>query len=107
MISKPSMQRWFTHDGVKAMIAWLARRQELEQAIIRVGISAAVLAYVAWYVGRDGITGGGAQALVVTFTFFAFASAITVRILQAPGISKTRLILGIVVDNAVASYCLF
>ena len=90
------------------MIAWLARRQELEQAIIRVGISAAVLAYVAWYVGRDGVvTRGEAQALVATFAFFAFAVAITVRILQAPDISKARRILGIVVDNAVASYGLF
>ena len=107
MISKPSMQRWFTHDGVKAMIAWLARRQELEQAIIRVGISAAVLAYVAWYVGRGWMTGGGIQALLVAFAFFAFAGAIAVRVLQAPRIAKARRILGIVVDNAVASYCLF
>jgi two-component system sensor histidine kinase RpfC len=114
MLSKPSSQRWFTLHGVKpmlhgvkAMIAWLAQRQELEQAIIRVGISAAVLAYVAWYVGRGSMTDGGIQALLVAFAFFAFAGAIAIRVLQAPRIAKARRILGIVVDNAVASYCLF
>ena len=103
MISKPS-----SLDGVKAtMIAWLAQRPELEQATLRVLISALVLAYVGSYVGRDGITGGGPQALVAASAFFAFAVAITVGILQAPGISKAWRILGIVVDNAVATYCIF
>ena len=108
MISKPSSQRWFTLHGVKAMIAWLSRRPEFEQATLRVLISAVVLAYVAWYVKRDGIvTSDEGQALLVAFGFFAFACAITLRILQAPRSSKTRRIIGIVVDNAVASYCLF
>ena len=103
MISKPS-----SLDGVKAtMTAWLAQRPEFEQATLRVLISAVVLAYVGWYVGRDGITGGGTQALVVAFAFFAFAGAIAVRVLHAPGISKSRRIFGIVVDNAVATYCIF
>jgi two-component system sensor histidine kinase RpfC len=38
--------------------------------------------------------------------FFAFAGAITVLTLQAQSTPKTRRILGIVVDNAVATYVL-
>ena len=106
MVSKATLLRWLRLDGVKAMTAG-EPRLEFEQAILRVIISALVLAYVAWYVGRDGfVAGEEVQALVAAFAFFAFAVAITVRILQAPGISKSRRILGIVVDNAVASYCL-
>jgi two-component system sensor histidine kinase RpfC len=110
MISKASLQRWLGLGlhGVKAITAWLAPRPEFEQATLRVVISAVVLAYVAWYVRRDGVvTNDEGQALLVAFCFFAFAGAITLRILQAPGTSKARRILGIVVDNAVASYCLF
>ena len=85
-----------------------APRLEFEQAILRVVISAAVLADVGWYVGRDGVVSGDeVQALIAAVSFFAFAGAITLRILQAPGISKARRILGIVVDNAVASYGIF
>ena len=103
MISKPSLQRWLRLDGVTEG----APRLEFEQALVRVFISATVLACVEWYVARDGvITGKGTQALVASFAFFAFAVTTTVRILQAPGISKTRRILGIVIDNAVATYAL-
>jgi two-component system, sensor histidine kinase RpfC len=107
MISKASLRRWLTLDGVKAMTPG-APRLEFGQAMLRVFVSALVLAYVGWYVGRDGIvTDDGAQALVAAFAFFAFAGVITLRILQAPGISKARRILGIVVDNTAASYGLF
>ena len=85
-----------------------APRPELGQAVLRVSVSAAILAYVVWYVGHDGsVQGDEIQALVAASSFFAFAVAITLRILQAPGISKARRVLGIVVDNAVASYGLF
>ena len=83
-------------------------RLEFEQAILRVIISAAILAYVAWYVGRDGVVKGDeSQALFAAFAFFTFAVMVTIRILQAPGISKSRRILGIVVDNVIASYGIF
>src|SRR6202171_5122584 len=106
MVTKANLLRWLRLDRVKAMTTG-EPRLEFEQAILRVVISALVLAYVAWYVGHDGIVAGDeVQALVAAFAFFAFAGAITVRILQAPGISKARRILGIVIDNTVASYCL-
>ena len=46
-------------------------------------------------------------ALLAALAFFAFAVAITVRIIQTPGISKFRRILGIVVDNTAASFGVF
>ena len=106
MSSNASLRRWLTLGGIKAMIAG-APRVEFEHAILRVVISALVLMYVAWHVRRDGIfTGDEAQALIAAFAFFAFASAITVLTLQAQSISKARRVLGIVVDNAVATYVL-
>jgi two-component system sensor histidine kinase RpfC len=107
MISKTSLLRWFRLDEVKAMTAG-PPRVEFGQALLRVFISGLVLAYVVWYVGRAGaITDDKVEALLAAAAFFAFAGAITVRILQAPGISKSRRVLGIVVDNVVASYGLF
>jgi two-component system sensor histidine kinase RpfC len=107
MISKTSLLRWLRIDRVKARTAG-APRLEFEQAILRVVISAAVLAYVVWYVLRDGVaTGDEAQALIAAFAFFVFAGAITFRIVQSPGTSKARRILCIVVDNTVASYGIF
>src|SRR2546429_9753601 len=104
MISKTSLLRWVRLDEVKAMTA-APPRVEFQQALLRVFISALVLAYVIWYVGRAGaITDDKVEALFAAAAFFAFAVAITVRILQAPGISKSRRVLGIVVDNVVASY---
>ena len=107
MTSRLSLLRWLGFDGVKGMAAG-EPRLEFEQAKLRVIISALVLTYVVWYVGRDGaVTGDEGQALLAASAFFAFAVAIAIRILQAPGISKARRILGIVVDNAVCSYGIF
>lgn len=107
MVTKANLLRWLRLDGVKALTPGPAR-MEFEQAMLRVVVSAAVLAYVVWYVGRDGVVSGDeVQALVAAVAFFSFAGAITIRILQAPGISKSRRILGIVVDNTVCSYGLF
>jgi hypothetical protein len=55
------LQRWLRLDAVKAMPAG-EPRLEFDQAILRVVISAAVLAYVGWYVLRD--------SLVVLSTLF-------------------------------------
>jgi two-component system sensor histidine kinase RpfC len=107
MVSKAILLRWLSLGGIKALTPGPAR-MEFGQAMLRVVVSAAVLAYVIWYARRDGlIAGDELQALAAAFAFFAFAGAITIRILQAPGISKSRRILGIVVDNTVCSYGLF
>lgn len=104
MISLASLRRRLTLDNFKAMTPGPVRL-EFGQALLRVLVSAAVLAYVAWYVLRNGVVSGdGSQALGAAFAFFAFAAAIAFRIVQAPGISKSRRIVGIIVDNTVASY---
>ena len=46
--------RWLGRDRLKAVIA-AAPRPELEQAALRVGIVGLILAYLLWYVLRDGI----------------------------------------------------
>ena len=107
MISKASLLRRVSLDRIQPKIVGVPRL-EFEQAIIRVGISFLVLAYVVWYVGRDSkLNVDEVQALLAAFAFLTFAVAIALRILQAPGVSKARRILGIVVDNSVASYGLF
>ena len=107
MISKASLLQRLSLDRIQPKIVGVPRL-EFEQAIIRVGISFLVLAYVVWYVGRDGkLNVDEVQALLAAFAFFAFAVAIAVRIVQAPGIPKARRILGIVVDNTVASFGVF
>ena len=107
MTSKRFLPRWFSLDMIKPTIVGVPR-VEFEQALIRVIISALVFAYVVWYVGRDGkLALDEVEALVAAFAFFTFSLAITGRIVQAPGVSKARRILGIVVDNTVASYGVF
>jgi two-component system sensor histidine kinase RpfC len=107
MISKLALPRWLKLDKVKALTPG-PLRMEFGQSLLRLFVSAAVLAYVAWLARRDGVIAADeVQALVASVAFFIFAGAIAVRILQEPGISKRRRILGIVVDNTVASYGLF
>ncbi len=89
-----------TPDRVKA-IAPGEPRLEFEQAFLRVVISGAIFGYVAWYVER------GDQALFAALFFFVFALAVATRIVQAPGISRARRILCMLVDNAIASYGIF
>ena len=103
MVLKASLQQLL--KLVKMMTPG-APRIEFGQATLRVGVSAVVLAYVV-YLGRHGLLNAELHALAAALAFFAFAVAIAGRILQAPGVSKSRRVLGIVVDNAVASYGLF
>jgi two-component system sensor histidine kinase RpfC len=58
-------------------------------------------------VTRDGsVTASESLTLSVAFAFLLFAAALCLRIHAAPNTSVGRRVLGIVVDNAVASYCL-
>jgi two-component system sensor histidine kinase RpfC len=99
-------QRWLTRDGLKAMFA-VARGTELEQGGLRVLIGGLVLAYLAWYVLRDGqIRDDEGEVLAVAVGFFVFAVALALRILTAPHISVARRFLGMIADNAVTTYCL-
>ena len=99
-------QRWLTRDGLKAMFA-AARGTELEQGGLRVVIGGIVLAYLAWYVLRDGqVQGDEGEVLAVAVGFFVFAVALALRILTAPHMSVARRFLGMIADNAVTTYCL-
>jgi two-component system, sensor histidine kinase RpfC len=104
MVSESFSQHWLA--PVKAKIAG-ASRPDVEQAALRLMLSAMVLVYLAWYVARDGmIVESERQALAVVFTFFVFASALAAVNLYAPEIIRTTRIVGIVVDNAIVTYAL-
>jgi two-component system sensor histidine kinase RpfC len=99
-------QRWLSRDHFKAVIA-AAPRPELEQAMLRVVLFAAILAYLFWYVLRDGtIEPAEYEVLAVTSGFLAFGVLLTLRILAAPHVSVPRRFLGMIGDNAVATYFL-
>ena len=84
-----------------------APRQEFDQAKLRVIIVAAILAYLLWYVLRDGtIEPAEYEVLAVTSGFLAFSVLLTLRILQAPLDSPPRRFLGMIGDNTVATYFL-
>src|SRR6266487_4680735 len=105
ILSSPT-QRWLSRDRLKAVIA-AAPREEFEQAKLRVIIVAAILAYLLWYVLRDGIIEPAEyEVLAVTSGFLAFSVLLTVRILQAPLDSPPRRFLGMIGDNTVATYFL-
>src|ERR1700747_3707110 len=84
-----------------------ARGTELEQSALRVVIGGIVLAYLVWYVlRRDVVQPDEAAVLSVAIGFFLFSVALTLRILGAPHVSVARRFLGMIVDNAVTSFCL-
>src|SRR5438552_16544901 len=96
-------QRWLTRDGLKAMFA-AARGTELEQGGLRVVIGGIVLAYLAWYVLRDGeVQGDEGEGLAVAVGFFVFAVALALRILTAPSRSVGRRLLGMIPDNSATT----
>src|SRR6266404_3870724 len=99
-------QRWLNRDRLKAVIA-AAPRPELEQAVLRVGIVGIILAFLFWYVLRDGrIESAEYQVLTVTSVFLAFGVLLTLRILAAPHVSVLRRFIGMIADNVVATYFL-
>ena len=85
-----------------------APRPELGQASLRLVIATAVLEYVVWHVFRDGAVHTDERlALLAATAFVLFAAGLVGQIVVSPEISVARRLLGIVIDNAVASYGLY
>lgn len=100
---KPS---WATRDDLKAMLA-AAPRPELEQAVLRLVVSAVIVSYVAWYLTREHAPFPGEDLVVwIAAPFLGLAAMITIGILLSPNVSVARRVIGIVADNAVTSYVL-
>ncbi len=77
-----------------------APRSELEQALLRVAIPAAVMIYIALDgVIGDPLTATEHQALWFAIAFFAFAVVLVAFVLRAKDASAPRRIFGIFVDN--------
>ena len=100
---------WWTREGLAHLIAQ-CDPVEFHQALLRVAIGGAVLIYLAWYVaaGQDETTAPQQhlEVLIVAITFFLFSCLLVFRILFAGGPSVRRRLLGMVIDNAVTTYCL-
>lgn len=97
-------QRWLTRVRLMATAA-VEPRVEFEQARLRLGAAAVIAAYVLWYVTRDGsVTGSESLTLSFAFAYLLFSAVLCLRIHAVPDTSVRRRVLGIVVDNAVASY---
>jgi two-component system sensor histidine kinase RpfC len=98
--------RWFSREHLKTVIA-AAPRDELEQTALRVLIVGAVLAYLFWYVLRDGtIEPAEFEVLAVTSGFLAFGVVLVLCVLAAPHESVPRRFIGMIGDNAVTTYFL-
>ncbi len=84
-----------------------APQPDFEQALLRLSIASFVLAYMAWYVARDGIISESERPFIFSvLAFFAFASATTVAVAMVPRGVKVWRIAAIVADTAAATYAL-
>lgn len=106
--STTGLRAWTTREGLASLKA-RCDREEFNQATVRVAIAAAVVTYLAWYVG--GFGGETApqhqvEVLIIAITFFLFSCLLVFRILFAGSPSVRRRFLGMIVDNAVTTYCL-
>ncbi len=82
-------------------------RPEFEQAIIRVAIGGAVMAYLFWYAYRDGhVDPSEMGVLRVSVGFFAFSLLIAILVLVSRKSSVPRRYLAMIADNSVTTYCL-
>jgi two-component system sensor histidine kinase RpfC len=109
--STPGLRAWTTREGLAGLKA-KCDREEFNQAKVRVAIAGLVviyLAYLAWYVGGPGEETAPehhVEVLIIAITFFLFSCLLVFRILFAGSPSVRRRFLGMVVDNAVTTYCL-
>jgi two-component system sensor histidine kinase RpfC len=84
-----------------------APEQEFKQAKLRVIIVAAILAYLLWYLLRDGVLEPSEYGVLnVTVGFLIFSVLLTLRVLAAPQVSPRRRFAGMIGDNVVATYFL-
>lgn len=94
------VRQWLTRKGWIEMLS-SAPRPELEQALLRVAIPAAVMIYIGVdeFVG-DPLTDTEHRALWFAISFFLFAVVLAGFVLHAKTDSPARRIFGIVADNA-------
>src|SRR5208283_3274494 len=98
---------WLTPDGLRVMFAVApgTEPEEQGQSNIRVYIGGVVLAYLAWHVlFRDHLD--QIDVLAVAVGFFVFSVALMLHLRAAPPSSVGRRFLGMILDNAVTSFCL-
>jgi two-component system, sensor histidine kinase RpfC len=100
-------KRWLSRDGLRAMFAIAPGTDliERDQSKVRVIIAGAVLvilaSYVIWKDHLDKV-----DVLAAAASFFLFAVALMLHLRAAPQISVAWRFLGMILDNAVTTFCL-
>jgi two-component system sensor histidine kinase RpfC len=95
----------FSREHLKAMIA-AAPHEEFEQTKLRFFIVGVILVYLLGYVLWNGTIEEEIQVLAVTSGFLAFSVVLVLCVLAEPQESKLRRYIGMIGDNAVATYFL-
>ncbi|GMR07026.1 MAG: hypothetical protein BMS9Abin26_0028 [Gammaproteobacteria bacterium] len=97
-------------DFVSRIYSRLKNRgdSEHEQAILRIVIGSAVLAYFLFTFSSDGTIDPAEQnVLFVTISFVSIALLILLGIIKYPSISPARRILGMLLDLGATTYCMY
>jgi len=106
LAARVGMSDWNSHDRISKFIA-CADGPELKQAGVRVLLAAIVFVYLFWYSLRDGVVNEyGSEVLAVSGAFLLFSGSLILRVLLAGNTSAFRRFLGMIMDNAVTTYCL-
>lgn len=104
MIHSSWKPMWQRYHAIRNMLL-AAPRPELEQAVLRLLVSALIVAYMAWYRSQP-LPATVLDSTVLAFgtLFFGTAAIIAVRVIVSPGVSVARRLLGMVADNAATTY---
>lgn len=104
--SLAQVRRCLSRDGLSAMLAVgpEAEREEQKQSTVRVIVAGVVLACLSWYVSHE--HPDKIDVLWVAVAFFLFAVGLMIHLRTAAQISIERRFLGMILDNAVTTFCL-
>jgi two-component system, sensor histidine kinase RpfC len=84
-----------------------APQPDFDQTLLRLFIAAGVLAYMVWYVMRDGVLSENEKPFLFSvLAFFAFAVAMAAAVVMLPRGVKVWRVAAIVADSTAATYTL-
>jgi two-component system, sensor histidine kinase RpfC len=106
LAAKAGLPKWNSHDRITKLITQ-ADAPELKQGGVRVTLAAIIFVYLFWYSLRDGVINDyEKEVLAVSGAFLLFSLTLILRILFAGKSSVHRRFMGMIMDNAVTTYCL-
>ena len=106
LLMRLGLSGWISRDRLSKLIA-RSDRPEFWQAALRVALATIVFVYLIWYSLQDAdISASEAKVLAVSGAFLLFSIILVLWILVAGKSSVYRRFLGMIIDNAVTTYCL-